>query len=172
MSKTILIAYYSRTGHTRFMAEEIARAIWSTGVDVEVKEVEECHDASEFLCADAILLGTPTYASNIAWPVKKLMDGLLYCIYRHPSIAEKVVSGFTSSGVLLDGQRCLQALDWAFEHTEAAIVPGLVILDDEPEEEIRSKCREFGRQVARQVMKGTCRQSGEGSTGCDRLRRR
>ena len=163
MSKVILIAYYSRTGHTRFMAEEIGQGIRSTGVDAEVKVIAECCNASEFLSTDGILLGTLTYASNIAWPVKKLMDELLYRIYRDSSIAEKVLSGFTSSGTLLDAQRCLQAFDWAFEHTEATVVPGLVILDGEPEGEISRKCREFGRRVAEEVMKGASRRDRKGS---------
>ncbi len=40
---------------------------------MEVKRVEECrlNDLAE---ADGIVIGSPTYFSNVAWQVKKLID--------------------------------------------------------------------------------------------------
>ena len=68
MGLTILILYYSRTGNTRFMAEKIADGIRSatSDADVKLKDVEKPLDISELFSSDVILLGTPTYASNIS----------------------------------------------------------------------------------------------------------
>ena len=55
------------------MAYDIGEGAHKWGVDVEVKKVEECQ-LNELLAADGILIGSPTYFSNVSWQVKKLID--------------------------------------------------------------------------------------------------
>jgi multimeric flavodoxin WrbA len=152
-NKSVLIVYYSREGHTAFMASEIAEGIRSAGFEASVKRVEDAGDSSEFLKADAILLGTPTYASNISWPVKRLIDEVLYSIYLRPEIERKVVSGFTSSGTLADGKKCIEAMNWAFRHSKAKIVNGLVLLEGSKSSKQRGSCRRFGKRIAEELSK-------------------
>ena len=149
MGLTVLIVYYSRTGNTKFMAEKIAEGIQSAMMktDVKVKDVQEYHDTSNLLFTDVILLGTPTYASNIAWPIKRFIDEILSQVYTHSSIERKLVSGFTSTGTFIDGKKCLQALNWAFEHSRAKIVKGLITENSEPKYQIEKKCKDFGLKI-------------------------
>ena len=72
-TKQILITYYSGSGNTERMAEEIAQGATGVGVAVQVKEIEYC-TLNEVAAADAIVVGSPTYFSNVAWQVKKLID--------------------------------------------------------------------------------------------------
>jgi len=149
MGLAVLIVYYSRTGNTKFMAEKIAEGIRSAVMktDVKIKNVRECHETSGLLSADVILLGTPTYASNVAWPIKRFIDEILNQVYMHPSVERKLVSGFTSTGTLIDGKKCLQALNWAFEHSRAKFVKGLITVNSDPKSQIKKKCKDFGLKI-------------------------
>ncbi|MGQ9513753.1 MAG: flavodoxin family protein [Thermoproteota archaeon] len=153
VSKSALIVYYSKEGHTALAASEIAKGIASAGVDVSIKKVDDVKSPDEFLKVDAIILGTPTYASNISWPIKRLFDEVLYQIYLRPEVREKIVSGFTSSGTMIDGKRCLKAMNWAFEHSKAKIIEGLVITENLAPQKRRERCINFGQRIARKLMK-------------------
>lgn len=152
-TKSALIIYYSRGGHTALMASEIAEGIRDAGVAVSIKKVEDVEGPDEFLKADAIILGTPTYASNISWPVKKLIDDVLYQIYLRSEIETKIVSAFTSTGSLKDGERCLEAMKWAFQHSRAKIVEGLVIEERSAPPTRRDSCILFGQRIAVELVK-------------------
>ena len=74
MPKTLLIIYYSNTGKTEKMASQIAKGAENAGVNAILKKVEDCthNDLAE---ADGIAVGSPTYYSNIAWPIKRPTHG-------------------------------------------------------------------------------------------------
>src|SRR5512135_3422665 len=74
-SKKVLILYYSGNGNTERMAKAIAGGIRSSSTNVNVK----VENVEKFVTAllpnyDAIVLGAPTYFSNMAWQVKKMID--------------------------------------------------------------------------------------------------
>jgi len=60
-------------GKTERMAEEIGQGARNFGVSVEIKRVEKC-SLNNLAEADGIIIGSPTYFSNVAWQVKKLID--------------------------------------------------------------------------------------------------
>ncbi|RJS68167.1 hypothetical protein CW680_00170 [Candidatus Bathyarchaeota archaeon] len=105
MAKRLLIVYYSGTGNTERMAEEIGRGARRLGVEVEVKRVEEC-SLEDLVEADGIVVGSPTYFSNVAWQMKKIIDESVV-LYRKRQLKGKVGGCFTSSGKRRDGENCL-----------------------------------------------------------------
>ena len=72
-SKKVLILYYSGSGNTKKMAKAIAEAMKSSTINVTVEDAGK-FDISSLPNYDAIVLGSPTYFSNVAWQVKKVID--------------------------------------------------------------------------------------------------
>lgn len=63
---TVLIAYYSSQGHTRAMAEAVARGASAVpGAAVRLKAVADVAEKN-LLDADAIIVGSPVYNANVS----------------------------------------------------------------------------------------------------------
>ena len=62
--KRVLILYYTEKGSTKMMAELIGERAERSEVKVDIKRVEECR-IEELVEADAIVIGSPTYFSNV-----------------------------------------------------------------------------------------------------------
>jgi NAD(P)H dehydrogenase (quinone) len=148
--KRLLIVYYSAAGGTKSMAEDIGKGAERIGVDVELKTVEECtlDDLSE---ADGIVIGSPTYFSNVAWQVKKLIDESI-TLYRKDQLRDKVGGCFTSAGTRRDGKNCIRMLEIAFGlHHGLKMIPGIVRASGDSEEEVSIMCQKYGEDVARRI---------------------
>ena len=72
-SKKVLVLYYSRSGNTKKMAKAIAEAMKSSAISVTVEDAGK-FDISLLPKYEGIVLGSPTYFSNVAWQVKKVID--------------------------------------------------------------------------------------------------
>lgn len=71
----ISIIYFSQTGRTRQMAEQIAQGIQAVDAGLEVGLFELDKVDPEFVNASrAVVFGTPTHLANMAWPMKKWLD--------------------------------------------------------------------------------------------------
>ena len=70
---TVLVAYYSKTGHTEKMAHAIKEGAKEVpGTTVLLKRVEDVN-ASELFSADALIVGSPVYWSNMAGEVENVL---------------------------------------------------------------------------------------------------
>ncbi len=151
----LLIAYYSESGHTRALAEAIAQGASQEGVEVAVRRVEECQ-VEELVEFDGLCLGSPTYFSNMAWPVKKLIDESIVLYRRQRALGGKMAGIFTSTGGISDGEKCLTALEWAMEHHRVRLVlPGLVLRGSASQENVLAEGREYGKKIAREMKTGS-----------------
>ena len=151
-TKQILITYYSGSGNTERMAEEIAQGAEGVGVAVQVKEIEYC-TLSEVAAADAIVVGSPTYFSNVAWQVKKLIDESIALYRRDRKLRDKVGGCFTSSGTRRDGEDCLRMLELAFGlHHKLKMVPGIIRTSDDSMEDVSKMCQEYGMRIAKVIL--------------------
>jgi NAD(P)H dehydrogenase (quinone) len=72
-SKKVLILCYSGSGNTKKMAKATAEAMKSSVIDVAVEDAGK-FDISSLPKYDATVLGSPTYFSNVAWQIKKVID--------------------------------------------------------------------------------------------------
>jgi NAD(P)H dehydrogenase (quinone) len=97
----ITILYVSQTGTTEKAAGLIREGILSTG-GFDVKLMNICSEGSldiEFLKESAaVIIGTPTYAANMAWQLKKWFD-----TDRSVSLAGKLGAAFSTANFVHGG---------------------------------------------------------------------
>ena len=151
-AKKLLVIYYTGTGNTKMMAEEIGKGAESQGVTVDVKSVEDCglNDLAE---ADGIAIGSPTYFSNVAWQAKKLIDESIALYRKGHQLRDKVGGCFTSSGTRRDGKDCIRMLELAFGlHHRLNMVPGIIMVSGDSKEEVSKMCQKYGMEIARQIL--------------------
>jgi NAD(P)H dehydrogenase (quinone) len=151
--KKALVLFFSGSGNTERMANIIADGIRKSPIEVKVERVDRV-EISALPGYDALVLGSPTYFSNVAWPVKKLIDESIV-LYRGSQLRGKVAGVFTSSGTERDAQDCLKMLQIALEfHHGMNLVGGIVRAASETDDKTRTKCQEYGRKLAEAMLKG------------------
>ena len=151
-SKKVLVLYYSRSGNTQRMAKAIAEAMKSSAVNVTIEDVGK-FDISLLPNYDGIVLGSPTYFSNVAWQVKKVIDDSIVH-YSGGKLKEKVAGLFTSAGTSRDGKDCLKMLEVAFGfHHGMKVVGGILRVDGEGNKEVEKRCEEYGKKLLKEIGK-------------------
>ena len=162
---TVLIAYYSQSGHTKTMAQAVEEGAKSVaGVCVLLLSIDQV-STKELLEADAILLGSPVYNANVApavqefinsWPFEgrplKNKLGAAFVTGGGMSIGEELVQVSLLHSMLIHGMLVLGG-----EETEAAF--GASAVTGEPpfqtgkvEEQFLVKGRGLGKRVAEMVV--------------------
>ncbi|MBW1979660.1 MAG: flavodoxin domain-containing protein [Deltaproteobacteria bacterium] len=71
--KKVLIAYDSRTGHTKKMAEHIAEGVRMSGHEAELKKISEIKSDKELQGYDAYIFGCPTYHRDMTNGMKTFL---------------------------------------------------------------------------------------------------
>jgi NAD(P)H dehydrogenase (quinone) len=151
-SKKVLMLYYSRSGNTKKMAKAIAEAMKSGAISVTVEDVGK-FDISLFPNYDAIVLGSPTYFSNVAWQVKKVIDESIVH-YGGRKLKGKVAGIFTSAGTSTNGKDCLKMLEVALGfHHGMKVVQGILRVDSESDQEVEKRCQEYGKRLVKEIEK-------------------
>ena len=149
-SKKVLILYYSGGGNTQKMAKVIAEAMKSGAMNVTVEEVEK-FDISQLPKYDGIILGSPTYFSNIAWQVKKVIDESIVHYGGH-KMKGKVAGIFTSAGSMKDGKDCLRMLEIALgHHHRMKVMEGILRVDGESDKEVEKRCQEYVKMLLKEI---------------------
>lgn len=147
----VLIAYFSKSGNTKEMAQSIKEGLDSMGdVDVALKKVQDT-TIDDLRSSDGIIVGSPTYFGVMAAEVKQLMDKSIQC---YGKLVGKVGGAFTSSGMIGGGN----------ETTIMSILQGLLIHGmivrgvqkgnhygpvsvGAPNEEVRDECVQYGKMI-------------------------
>ncbi len=151
-SKKVLILYYSRSGNTEKMAKAIAEAMKSSAVNVTIEDAGK-FEISSLPNYDSIILGSPTYFSNVAWQVKKVIDESIVH-YSGGKLKGKVAGIFTSAGTSSNGKDCLKMLDVALGfHHKMKVVQGIIRVDGESDKEVEKKCQEDGKSLVKEIEK-------------------
>jgi NAD(P)H dehydrogenase (quinone) len=151
-TKRLLVVYYTGTGNTKRMAEEIGKGAERLEVNAQVKSVEECK-LSDLVEADGIVMGSPTYFSNVAWQVKKLIDESITLYRKKHQLRGKVGGCFTSAGTRIDGKDCIRMLELTLGfHHNLRIVTGIIRASGDKEEEVSKMCQQYGMKIARQIL--------------------
>lgn len=150
--KQLLIIYYSGTGNTRRMAEEIAHGAKGLDVAVKVKEIEYCN-LNDLAKVDGIVVGSPTYFSNVAWQIKKFIDESIVLYRRGRRLRDKIGGCFTSSGTRRDGEDCIRMLELAFGlHHKLKMLPGIIRASGDRMEDVSKMCREYGMKISEEIL--------------------
>jgi len=145
-AKKVLILYYSGSGNTQKMARAIAEAMKSGDMKVTVENVVK-FDISLLPNYEGIVLGSPTYFSNVAWQVKKVIDESIVH-YGSGKLKGKVAGIFTSAGTMKDGRDCLKMLEIALGyHHGMKVIEGILRVDGESDKEVEKRCQEYGKKL-------------------------
>jgi len=105
-SVTVLVAYHSATGHTEKMAQGIVEgAARIPGTRVVLKRVGDVA-AGDLLSADAVVVGSPVYWSNMSGDVKKFFDDwqLKFGVFPEFKMRNKVGAAFATGGQASGGK--------------------------------------------------------------------
>ncbi len=149
-SKNVLILYYSGSGNTQKVAKTVAEAMRSSGMNITIEEAEK-FDVSRLPNYDCIVLGSPTYFSNMAWQVKKVVDESIVH-YAGGRLKGKVAGIFTSAGTMKDGRDCLKMLEVALGyHHGMKVVEGFLRVDGESDKEVKKRCQEYGKKLVKEI---------------------
>ncbi len=101
----VLVAYYSHGGHTRAMAEAVAKGAGSVKeVDVKLLTVAEAKP-EDVLTADAIIVGSPVYNANIAPEVSSF---LIRWPFQGAPLRDKIGAAFVTGGGISAGEELAQ----------------------------------------------------------------
>ncbi len=105
-SVTVLIAYHSATGHTEKLAQGVAAGAKGTpGTTVVLKRVGEV-TGDDLFAADAVVVGSPVYWSNMSGDVKKFFDDwqLKFGVFPEFKMRNKVGAAFATGGQVASGK--------------------------------------------------------------------
>ena len=151
---TILIVYYSKTGHTAQMAGAIEEGVRAEGVAAVCRKVEDAR-VEELLDADGIVLGSPTYYGTMAAEVKGFIDE---SVKYHGKLTGKVGGAFTSSGGIGGGNETT-----IMDMLKALLIHGMIVQGTTsgghygpvaigaPDERAMKECKALGARVAQLV---------------------
>jgi NAD(P)H dehydrogenase (quinone) len=153
----MLICYYSRSGHTEHMAQEVARGAQKVeGVEVDSRPVAEVRP-KKLLDFDAIVIGSPTYYGLMAAELKKLLDD---SVAFHGKLDGKVGGAFATSANVGGGNETT-----ILSILNAMLIHGMVVQGSpggdhfgpvaigEPDDRSREQCRKLGRIVGELAVK-------------------
>ncbi|KXJ99395.1 MAG: NAD(P)H dehydrogenase (quinone) [Nitrospirae bacterium] len=102
----VLVAYHSLTGHTERMAKAVAEGVVMVpNTRATVKHVRQV-TAEELFSADAIVLGSPVYWSNMAGEVKAFIDDwqFKFGVFPEFKLKNKVGAAFVTGGQISSGK--------------------------------------------------------------------
>ena len=152
----ILIIYYSRTGNTKKMAQEVAKGAKREKISVELKGVEDVK-VDDLLNYDGIIIGSPTYYGTMASPIKKLLDD---SVKFHGELEGKVGAAFASSANVGGGNETT-----ILNIINAMLIHGMIIQGDHqgdhygsvaigaPDGRALKQCLRLGERTARLVLR-------------------
>lgn len=103
-AQKMVITYFSQAGHTKAMAEAVAKGARSVaGAEVRLLTLDKT-TRDDLLWADAIILGSPVYAANAPAPVLQALSVWPPI----PALKDKIGAAFVTGGWISGGQELTQ----------------------------------------------------------------
>lgn len=117
----ILVLYYSRNGHVKMLAEQIAQGVEMAGVEARLRTVpsvstvcesteQSIPESGDIYCTEddlancsGLLIGSPTRFGNMAAPLKYFLDGT-GGLWASGALIGKPAGVFTSTSSMHGGQ--------------------------------------------------------------------
>ncbi|MGD2028367.1 MAG: flavodoxin family protein [Desulfobacterales bacterium] len=146
--KKILIAYDSKTGRTRKMAENIAKGVRDAGLETVLRPIGEIESEKELEGFDGYIFGCPTYFKTITEEMKQFLF-----IAQKTDLAEKIGGSFGSYTHIGNGPKIIHdTMEFVFRMKMAGLGAFNVkeqILDSGKGED---PCRTFGKAFGEKVL--------------------
>ena len=155
----VLVMYYSRSGNTKKLAEEIAKGVRDVkDVKCILKPASEI-TKDDFLNSDGIIAGSPVYFGTMAAELKKVFDKFVG-IRKH--MEDKIGAAFTTPADPSGGKETT-----IFSIIQAMLIYGMIIVGDPldasghygitckgaPDKQTAINAAKLGRRVALLVKK-------------------
>jgi NAD(P)H dehydrogenase (quinone) len=155
----VLVLYYSRTGNTKKLAEEIVKGVQKVeGVTCLLKSSSEVA-TKDFLESDGIIAGSPVYFGTMAYPLKEIFDKFVGI---RGEMEDKIGAAFATSGDPSGGKETT-----IFSIIQAMLIYGMIVVGDPldatghygvscvgtPDRETLSNAVKMGKRVASLVKK-------------------
>jgi len=146
-----LVAYYSRSGNTKTMAEHIAQAISSQAIDTDLKLITGV-SADELTGYDILVFGSPVYYGTMAYQVKQLLDE---SVKLHGQLDGKIGGAFSTAANIAGGNETT-----ILDILNACLIHGMIIQGDpqgdhygpvaigKPDPRSLAECKRFGIRIA------------------------
>ena len=102
----VLVAYHSLSGNTERMAEAVAEGVKSvSGAEALLKRVGKV-TAEDLLSADAVVVGSPVYWSNMSGEVKTFFDNwqFKFGVFPEFKMKNKIGAAFATGGQVSSGK--------------------------------------------------------------------
>ena len=117
----VLVLYYSRNGHVKMLAEQIAQGVEMSGVEARLRTVpsvstvcesteQSIPESGDIYCTEddlancsGLLIGSPTRFGNMAAPLKYFLDGT-GGLWASGALIGKPAGVFTSTSSMHGGQ--------------------------------------------------------------------
>jgi NAD(P)H dehydrogenase (quinone) len=149
----VLVLYYTRSGHTKRLAEEIARGVEDQGAHCLLRQTSEV-TKEDFLSSDGIIAGSPVYFGTMASELKVVFDRFVGI---RKQMGDKVGAAFATSGDPSGGKETTM-----LSIIQALLIYGMVVVGDpldatghygvactgSPDETTVANARKLGRRVA------------------------
>jgi NAD(P)H dehydrogenase (quinone) len=102
----VLVTYHSRSGHTERMAEAVADGVKSVpGAEALLKRVGKV-TVDDLFSADAVVVGSPVYWSNMSGEVKTFIDNwqFKFGVFPDFKMKNKIGAAFATGGQVSSGK--------------------------------------------------------------------
>ena len=155
----VLVAYFSKGGNTRKLAEAIAEGVEEvSGVSAVLKKTDKV-TKEDFLASEGIIAGSPVYFGGMASELKKVFDEFVGIRKR---MEGKVGAAFTTSGDVTGGKETTM-----MSIIQAFLIYGMVVAGDPmsatghygvacvgaPDSKTEENGRKLGQRVAELAQK-------------------
>jgi len=117
----VLVLYYSKSGNTKKLAEEVARGAEAGGAEAVLRSTDEV-TKDDFLEADGVIAGSPVYFGVMAWPLKKVFDDFVGV---RRKMENKVGAAFATGGHPSGGKETT-----IFSILECMLIYGMIVVGD------------------------------------------
>ena len=118
----VLVMYYSKTGNTEKLAEEVSRGVEKVeNVECIMKKAEDV-TADDFLSSDGIIVGSPVYFGSMAAEVKEVLDRFVVI---RDQMEDKIGAAFATSGDPSGGKETT-----LISIIQAMLIYGMIIVGD------------------------------------------
>jgi NAD(P)H dehydrogenase (quinone) len=150
----VLVMYYSRTGNTRKLAEEIARGVEQVdGVTAVLKAVEEI-TTDDFVSSQGVIAGSPVYFGSMSAEMKEIFDKFVGI---RKKMENKIGAAFATSADPSGGKETTM-----MSIIQALLIYGMIIVGDPiaatghygvactgaPDKKIADNAAKLGKRVA------------------------
>lgn len=154
----VLVIYDSRSGNTAKMADEVAEGVRISGIEVEVKKVEDAKP-EDMLNAEGIIFGSPNHFGTMSEKMKAFIND---SVKVRQKMENKVGAVFSSSGAIGGGGETT-----VFSLIQAMMIHSMIIVGDPheatghygavgigaPDDKTKDICRKLGKRVGELVKR-------------------